>query len=43
MINPLAAAPNNSKGRLFKEFNEMIEISKKKGEEIRKKIIKNDK
>ena len=24
MINPLAAAPNNSKGRLFKEFDDIF-------------------
>ena len=41
--NFVSAQKGKAGGFSFKEFNEMIEISKKKGEEIRKKIIKNDK
>ena len=38
--NFVSAQKGKAGGFSFKEFNEMIEISKKKGEEIRKKIIK---
>ena len=41
--NYVSAQKGKAGGFSFKEFNEMIEISKKKGEEIRKKIIKSDK
>ena len=41
--NYVSAQKGKAGGFSFKEFNKMIEISKKKGEEIRKKIIKSDK